>query len=148
MIPTTISSVEGYMGSFMAPLLEEARADLCSALEGIRHAPAAQVIRIEASKERPSSDYFHICFKAPRQAGCYASPKGEDVLVLTSRKPRHPADLDPFVIAVVPRDTCESKLERATASSEASEDKATSSEAPGDRATSSKGKAHPGSSRR
>ncbi|KAF7068246.1 hypothetical protein CFC21_074021 [Triticum aestivum] len=96
-IPTTFTSVEGYMGSFMAPLLEEARADLCSALHGIRHAPVAQVIWIQ--QERTSE--FCISFKEPRPAGSYA-PKVEDILVLTSRKPTRHIDLDPFVIAVVP----------------------------------------------
>ncbi|XP_037431578.1 uncharacterized protein LOC119298182 [Triticum dicoccoides] len=105
-IPTTFTSVEGYMGSFMAPLLEEARADLCSALRGIWHAPVAQVIRIQ--QERTSE--FCISFKEPRPAGCYA-PKVKDILVLTCRKPSRHKDLDPFVIAVVPPSE-DSKSER------------------------------------
>lgn len=68
------------MGSFMAPLLEETRADLCSALHGIEHAPWGQVIRIE----QECTSEFRISFMEPRPAGCCA-PKGEDILVLTSR---------------------------------------------------------------
>ena len=46
-IPKTFASLKDYMQSFMMPLVEETRADLCSALEGIKHAPAADVVRME-----------------------------------------------------------------------------------------------------
>ncbi|KAM0848266.1 hypothetical protein ACQ4PT_054496 [Festuca glaucescens] len=66
-IPTNFTSVGQCMRSFMAPLLEEARADLCSALQGISHAPVAEVIRIE----RCSSD--ESCFI--KKIAMYAPPR-------------------------------------------------------------------------
>lgn len=104
----------------MAPLLEEARADLCSALHGIQHAPMAEVIQIQ----QESTSEFLISFKKPRPAGCYA-PKGEDILVLTSRKLSRHKDLDPFVIAVVPssEDSKSENKDQEGATTGSSEDK-------------------------
>ncbi|KAL6899470.1 hypothetical protein ACP4OV_006128 [Aristida adscensionis] len=94
-IPTTFASLKDYMQSFAAPLIEETRADLCSALEGVKHAPATEVIGMEQlCADHP---IFSIAVKradpkSPQRDQLYA-PKDADVLVLTNRKPKHISDL-------------------------------------------------------
>ncbi|PVH66793.1 hypothetical protein PAHAL_1G350000 [Panicum hallii] len=94
-IPKTFTSLKDYLQSFMMPLIEETRADLCSALEGIKHAPAADVVRME---QLPTDQaIFSITVRkadpnAPQRDQVY-TPKDADVLVLTDRKPRHSTDL-------------------------------------------------------
>jgi hypothetical protein len=94
------------MGSFTIPLLEETRADLYSALEGIKHAPATEVKRIEELCSKQS--IFSISVK---KAGLNTNPgqvyalKDADILVFLDRKPRHISDFGrskvPYVIASV-----------------------------------------------
>ncbi|PUZ77090.1 hypothetical protein GQ55_1G342500 [Panicum hallii var. hallii] len=94
-IPKTFTSLKDYLQSFMMPLIEETRADLCSALEGIKHAPAADVVRME--QLATDQAIFSITVRkadpnAPQRDQVY-TPKDADVLVLTDRKPRHSTDL-------------------------------------------------------
>ncbi|KAJ1280494.1 hypothetical protein BS78_04G236800 [Paspalum vaginatum] len=94
-IPKTFASLEDYMRSFMLPLVEETRADLCSALEGIKHAPAAEVTRMEQLGKE--DDIFSVAVKkadpeAAQRDQVY-TPRDADLLVLTDRKPRHSSDL-------------------------------------------------------
>ncbi|RLM78992.1 hypothetical protein C2845_PM12G23480 [Panicum miliaceum] len=94
-IPKTFTSLKDYLQSFMMPLIEETRADLCSALEGIKHAPAADVVRME--QLATDQAIFSITVRkadpnAPQRDQVY-TPKDADVLVLTDRKPRHSSDL-------------------------------------------------------
>ncbi|KAM0829255.1 hypothetical protein ACQ4PT_066989 [Festuca glaucescens] len=94
------------MGSFTLPLIEETRADLCSALEVIKHAPSTEVVRIQELCSKQS--IFSILVKKadpntdPEEV--YAL-KDADILVLMDRKPRHISDLGrskvPYVIASV-----------------------------------------------
>lgn len=105
-IPTTFSSLKEYMGSFTVPLIEETRADLCSALEGIKHAPAAEVTRIKLCSDEQLIYSFFAKKADPKDIfqEVYA-PKEADTLLLTDRKPRHISDLGrgekPLVIASV-----------------------------------------------
>jgi senataxin len=76
-------------------LVEETRADLCSALEGIKHAPAAEVVRME--QLAADQAIFSIVVKKadPKSAQrdqVYA-PRDADILVLTDTKPKHSSDL-------------------------------------------------------
>jgi hypothetical protein len=95
-VPKTFNSLDGYLQSFILPLIEETRADLCSALEGIRHAPAAEVTRMVQLDEE--QDIFRIGVKNaddPKLAQrdqAYV-PKDADLLVLTDRRPRHSSEL-------------------------------------------------------
>ncbi|RLN09516.1 hypothetical protein C2845_PM11G29970 [Panicum miliaceum] len=94
-IPKTFTSLKDYMQSFMVPLIEETRADLCSALEGIKHAPATEVVRME--QRSTDQAIFSVVLKvpdpgSPRRDEVY-DPRDADVLVLTDRKPRHVSDL-------------------------------------------------------
>uniref|UniRef100_A0A0E0NJB2 Helicase ATP-binding domain-containing protein n=1 Tax=Oryza rufipogon TaxID=4529 RepID=A0A0E0NJB2_ORYRU len=105
-IPTIFSSLKEYMGSFTVPLIEETRADLCSALEGIKHAPAAEVTRIKLCSDEQLIYSFFANKADPKDIfqEVYA-PKEADTLLLTDRKPRHISDLGrgekPLVIASV-----------------------------------------------
>uniref|UniRef100_A0A0E0K3P7 Helicase ATP-binding domain-containing protein n=1 Tax=Oryza punctata TaxID=4537 RepID=A0A0E0K3P7_ORYPU len=93
-IPTTFSSLKEYMGSFTVPLIEETRADLCSALEGIKHAPAAELTGIELCSDDQLIYSFFAKKADPKSIlqEVYA-PKDADILLLTDRKPRHIPDL-------------------------------------------------------
>ncbi|KAF0933824.1 hypothetical protein E2562_019281 [Oryza meyeriana var. granulata] len=95
-IPRTFTSLKEYMGSFTVPLIEETRADLFSAMESIKHAPAAEVIRIEERCSNEQIIYSLLTRKADpvnNLQEVYA-PKDADILLLTDRKPRHISDLD------------------------------------------------------
>jgi senataxin len=94
------------MGSFTAPLMEETRADLYSALEGIKHAPVTEVKRIEEFCSKQS--IFSILVKKAdpdTDPGEVYALKDADVLAFLDRKPRHISDLGrskvPYVIASV-----------------------------------------------
>lgn len=49
-IPDSFESVDQYLGSYIVPLLEETRAELCSSMEVISKAPFAELISLEESK--------------------------------------------------------------------------------------------------
>ncbi|CAN6280380.1 unnamed protein product [Urochloa humidicola] len=95
-IPKTFASLKDYLQSFTAPLTEETRADLCSALEGIKHAPAAEVVRME--QLATDQAIFSIVVKkadpkSTQQRDQVYAPRDADILVLTDQKPRHSSDL-------------------------------------------------------
>lgn len=94
-IPQTFTSLQSYVESFTVPLIEETRADLCSALEGIKHAPATEVIRMEqlATDQAIFSIVVRKADPNATQRDQVYAPKDADVLVLTERKPRHFSDL-------------------------------------------------------
>ncbi|TXG56711.1 hypothetical protein EZV62_018024 [Acer yangbiense] len=52
-IPETFQSVGQYFGSFVYPLLEETRTQLCSSFDTIEEAPYAQIVGLEESKSKP-----------------------------------------------------------------------------------------------
>ncbi|KAM0924315.1 hypothetical protein ACQ4PT_004948 [Festuca glaucescens] len=105
-VPRTFTSLEEYMGSFTIPLIEETRADLYSALESIKHAPATEVKRIEELCSKQSI-FSILVRKADRDTdlGEVYALKDADILVFFDRKPRHISDLGrskvPYVIASV-----------------------------------------------
>ncbi|KAF7090472.1 hypothetical protein CFC21_093215 [Triticum aestivum] len=106
-VPRTFTSLEEYMGSFTLPLIEETRADLYSALECIKHAPATEVKRINELCSKQS--IFSILVKKAdpmnTNPGEVYALKDADILVFLDRKPRHISDLGrskvPYVIASV-----------------------------------------------
>ncbi|KAL5213112.1 hypothetical protein ABZP36_023959 [Zizania latifolia] len=108
-IPRTFTSLEDYMGSFTEPLIEEARADLCSALEGIKHAPSTEVVRTEdLSSDQLISSLLIKKIKAKNNLQEVYVPKNADILLLMDRKPRNMSDLGrsskSFLIASVLKD--------------------------------------------
>lgn len=97
------------MSSYTFPLIEETRADMCSALESFAHAPFAEVISMEDSV--PIKLIYRVVVADPTQstsnpgrAGTY-TPKDADVFVLSEFKPKHLSDLtrnqSSYVIASV-----------------------------------------------
>ncbi|KAL6633768.1 hypothetical protein ACP70R_026439 [Stipagrostis hirtigluma subsp. patula] len=105
-IPTTLISLKDYMQSFTVPLIEETRADLCSALEGIKHAPATEVIRMQQIDQAIFSIIVKKADPNSAQRDQVYAPKDADMLVLTDRKPKHISDLgragsDSYVIGSV-----------------------------------------------
>ncbi|PNT69243.1 hypothetical protein BRADI_3g51900v3 [Brachypodium distachyon] len=95
-VPSTFTSLKEYMGSFTVPLIEETRADLSSALEGIKHAPATEFVRIEGLSSDSEQSIFSILVKKadPKiNPGEVYALKDADVLLLTDQKPKHISQL-------------------------------------------------------
>ncbi|KAJ4710306.1 UvrD-like Helicase, ATP-binding domain, P-loop containing nucleoside triphosphate hydrolase [Melia azedarach] len=96
-IPSSFQSVEQYFRSFVFPLLEETRAQLCSSMETISTAPFAEVVAFEESKPYGTKLYdvkvdnwknrFSNHGKEP-----YKTLPG-DILVLADAKPETADDL-------------------------------------------------------
>ncbi|KAK2635965.1 hypothetical protein Ddye_030757 [Dipteronia dyeriana] len=59
-IPETFQSVGQYFGSFVYPLLEETRAQLCSSFDTIEEAPYAQVVCLDKSHPRDESGSYDV----------------------------------------------------------------------------------------
>ncbi|XP_074323795.1 uncharacterized protein LOC141660706 [Apium graveolens] len=58
-IPNSFESVEHYRSSFVYPLLEEVRSDICSKMGSISFAPCSKVILLQQSKQfKPHYDIF------------------------------------------------------------------------------------------
>ncbi|XP_020084770.1 LOW QUALITY PROTEIN: uncharacterized protein LOC109707703 [Ananas comosus] len=110
-IPKTFTSLEHYLSSYTFPLIEETRADMCSALESFAHAPFIEVISMEDSM--PIKLTYRIVVanstpstSNPEEAETY-TPKDADMFVLSDVKPKHLSDLTrnqgAYVIASVLR---------------------------------------------
>ncbi|TVU28028.1 hypothetical protein EJB05_19535, partial [Eragrostis curvula] len=95
-IPSTFASLKDYTQAFTLPLIEETRADLASALEGIKHAPATDVTRLKELSTDQQIIYSIAVRTAdpdsPLKDQVY-EPRDADMLVLTDRKPRNISDL-------------------------------------------------------
>ncbi|KAE8637320.1 hypothetical protein CSA_019106 [Cucumis sativus] len=59
-IPKSFETEEQYKGSYIFPLLEETRAELCSNLKTIQKAPFSQVISIETSNTKKDKILFNV----------------------------------------------------------------------------------------
>ncbi|KAI9169698.1 hypothetical protein LWI28_016412 [Acer negundo] len=99
-IPETFQSVGQYFGSFVYPLLEETRTQLCSSLETIEEAPYAEIVGLEESKSMPyrygtqlynvKVDEWRNRFSGWKEP--YKTLPG-DVLILADAKPESASDL-------------------------------------------------------
>ncbi|XXG72001.1 hypothetical protein AAC387_Pa07g1195 [Persea americana] len=88
-IPKTFLSVEKYLSSFIFPLVEETREDLCNSLEEVYDAPVAKVISIEKYEARSELFYFiDICgWKSGSDiGGTKYKPRPGDIFVLSSMR--------------------------------------------------------------
>ncbi|TXG56681.1 hypothetical protein EZV62_017994 [Acer yangbiense] len=96
-IPETFQSVEQYFGSFVYPLLEETRAQLCSSFDTIEEAPYAQVVVLEKSHPRYGSGSYNV--KVDEWRNRFSSGKEPyktlpgDVLILADAKLESASDL-------------------------------------------------------
>lgn len=111
-IPKSFSSITNYMNSFIFPLIEETRADLCSSLTTLSLAPTFQISCIEISDEYKLPNNL-LCTIDVEQMGClegnvepYERETGE-LILLTDVKPTCIADINnsklSYVIALVQR---------------------------------------------
>ncbi|KAL5554069.1 hypothetical protein UlMin_041470 [Ulmus minor] len=97
-IPETFKSANHYLGSFVYPLLEETRAEVCSSMDALYKAPFAHVTSFEESKPRGTRvydigvDYWRNRFNRSSKE-LYKTLPG-DLLVLTNVKPETSSDLE------------------------------------------------------
>lgn len=97
MIPESFQSLDHYFGSYIFPLLEEARAQLASVMEIIHRAPFAEVVTIDEGKPYGSLlfDVKVDCWRnrlIERGRELYKTLPG-DILVISNSKPETTSDL-------------------------------------------------------
>ncbi|XP_056694321.1 uncharacterized protein [Spinacia oleracea] len=113
-IPKSFSSVTDYLDSFIFPLIEEMREDLCSSLTLLSRAPTCEISCIEITEGYKPPDNL-ICTIDLKATDCFEDnfepyePESGDLLALTNVRPKCLADIDspklPFLMALVQRVT-------------------------------------------
>ncbi|XP_077247012.1 uncharacterized protein LOC143886780 isoform X2 [Tasmannia lanceolata] len=112
-IPKTFQSVEHYLGSFVFPLIEETRFDLCSNMVGLSHAPTCKILSLRPRFElgsdtpigdilssKPSGELLYEIEVAPTRDGPDISgkekyiPRKGDIFALSNVRPATVADLN------------------------------------------------------
>ncbi|CAI9770914.1 unnamed protein product [Fraxinus pennsylvanica] len=98
-IPELHQSVDRYLGSYVFPLLEETRAELASAMDGVYNAPFAEVIALDAAIPHDTHTLLYNV-KVDRWENRLGHGDREpyrtlpgDVVLLLNRKPESVADL-------------------------------------------------------
>ncbi|KAJ8629370.1 hypothetical protein MRB53_022693 [Persea americana] len=95
-IPERFLSVEKYLSSFIFPLIEETRAQLCNSLEEVYDAPVAEIISIGEYEARSELFYFiDTCgWKSGSGiGGTKYKPRPGDIFVLSSMRIEAASDL-------------------------------------------------------
>ncbi|KAF5201090.1 Tpr and ankyrin repeat-containing protein [Thalictrum thalictroides] len=99
-IPDSFQSVDEYLGSYIFPLLEETRAELCSSMEVISKAPFSEVTSLEESKPYGSFLYnVKVDSWRNRSSGNGKDsyrPKPGDVFILSDALPEIIDDLERY----------------------------------------------------
>ncbi|PIA50211.1 hypothetical protein AQUCO_01300743v1 [Aquilegia coerulea] len=99
-IPDSFQSVHQYLGSYIFPLLEETRAELCSNMEDISKAPFSEVTSLEESKPYGSLLYdVKVDSWRNRSSGSGKDsyrPKPGDVFILSDALPEIIDDLERY----------------------------------------------------
>ncbi|XVF85502.1 hypothetical protein PTKIN_Ptkin17bG0122800 [Pterospermum kingtungense] len=96
-IPVSFQSVEQYFGSYVLPLLDETRAEMCSSMKLIDRAPYAQVTYLNESKSHGellfdvNVDFWRNRF-SDRGKEAYKTLPG-DIFVIADAKPETASDL-------------------------------------------------------
>ncbi|KAJ1703631.1 hypothetical protein LUZ63_003410 [Rhynchospora breviuscula] len=91
-VPKIFKSFEEYVNYFTIPLMEETRADMCSALEGFSHAPYIEIRTLDHAKD----DSYKISVANPvKETNSRENyvPLESDVVILSKEKPKHISDL-------------------------------------------------------
>ncbi|KAJ6364488.1 hypothetical protein OIU76_029443 [Salix suchowensis] len=111
-IPKTFPSVTHYRSSFILPLIEETRSDLCSSMITVSSAPVCEILYIEKSGDykEPGDLIYDIGVNkmndAENRKGVYI-PENCDLLVLAEVRPKCIGDLswsnESYKIALVQR---------------------------------------------
>ncbi|XP_058787781.1 uncharacterized protein LOC131662104 [Vicia villosa] len=111
-IPTTFSSGSHYLDSFILPLIEETRTELCSSIKMVAKAPAWEITDIELSDdyEPPLNLLYKIEIKTVAdidENGSIFEPETGQLIALTDRRPTCIDDLStpgsPYNIASIKR---------------------------------------------
>ncbi|XP_073112262.1 uncharacterized ATP-dependent helicase C29A10.10c-like [Elaeis guineensis] len=94
-IPETFQSVSHYMWSFVFPLLEETRAELCLSMETISNAPYSEIVSIEEASSQEFYDIRVHCWKNESINGGKEiyKPMPYDVFILSNIKLETVSDL-------------------------------------------------------
>ncbi|KAF3329535.1 helicase SEN1-like protein [Carex littledalei] len=91
-IPKTFESSEDYVNYFTFPLMEETRADMCSAMEGFSHAPYIEILRVNHEKDNSYRIEVANPVEEVNSTEIYV-PKQADIVILSKEKPKHISDL-------------------------------------------------------
>ncbi|PNT61766.1 uncharacterized protein LOC100839489 [Brachypodium distachyon] len=96
-IPCNFNSLDQYLNSYRAPLIEETRSDLCSCLELISEAPSSKILSMEVAGK--SGLYFMDVDFWDNGAGfsteTYTARNG-DIFILSSMKPEAAEDFNRY----------------------------------------------------
>ncbi|XP_027334796.1 uncharacterized protein LOC113849239 [Abrus precatorius] len=98
-IPRTFLSRHHYLNSFIFPLIEETRTDLCSSMKMVSEAPMCEIIDIDFSKDYnlPNNLLYQVQMKTTviiDKKGDIYEPEVGDLIVLTDMKPTCIDDLN------------------------------------------------------
>ncbi|KAJ4810523.1 P-loop containing nucleoside triphosphate hydrolases superfamily protein [Rhynchospora pubera] len=103
-IPKIFTTFEEYVNYFTIPLMEETRADMCSALEGFSHAPYIEICRLDHAKDHSYKISVSNPVKEKNSRENY-EPKEADIVILSKEKPKHISDLSPngwrYTVAII-----------------------------------------------
>ncbi|XP_050880685.1 uncharacterized protein LOC127084308 isoform X1 [Lathyrus oleraceus] len=111
-IPTTFSSGSHYLDSFIFPLIEETRTELCSSIKMVSKAPTWEITDIELSNdyEPPLNLLYRIEIRTVADSdenGSIFEPETGQLIALTDRRPTCLDDLSkpgsPYNIASIKR---------------------------------------------
>lgn len=93
-IPDTFTSFESYLNSFTWPLIEEVHADIFSSLDGYSQANFIEVTQVGNLDASKSILGFQVAepVKDENSREIYV-PAENDIIVLSSHKPKHVSDL-------------------------------------------------------
>ncbi|KAJ3708112.1 hypothetical protein LUZ61_011817 [Rhynchospora tenuis] len=91
-IPKIFPSFEEYVTYFTIPLMEETRADMCSALEGFSHASYIEICRLDHAKDNSYKISVANPVKETNSRENYV-PKEADIVILSKDKPKHISEL-------------------------------------------------------
>ncbi|KAM0878006.1 hypothetical protein ACQ4PT_035133 [Festuca glaucescens] len=96
-IPCTFTSLDHYLKSYRAPLLEETRSDLCSCLELIAEAPSSRILSMEAAGKSGlySVDVDFMDNGADSSTESYTARNG-DIFILSNMKPEAAMDFSRY----------------------------------------------------
>ncbi|XP_061360518.1 uncharacterized protein LOC133304491 isoform X2 [Gastrolobium bilobum] len=111
-IPRTFLSGSHYLNSFILPLIEETRTDLCSSIKMVSEAPACEITDIDFSEDyNPPND---LLYKLEMKTSIDSDKKGDNyepetgqLIALTEIRPKCINDLNkpgnPYFIALIKR---------------------------------------------
>ncbi|KAL5554238.1 hypothetical protein UlMin_041639 [Ulmus minor] len=115
-IPSTFNSTTEYLNSFVAPLIEETHADLCSSVISVSQSPFCEINFVRQMKDFKTPKDLFYQLVVPSKTGMNDTktyePGSGDLIAITNVKPRCASDLrNSYLIAIVQRVKEEEKEE-------------------------------------